>query len=51
MKSKKEITNIAKELCPLDNSECAIFISGFLHGWEECLKELEKNGQDREKNN
>ena len=45
MKSKEEILKIAKEMCPRNDSECAVFVTGFLKGWEECEKE---NGQDRE---
>ena len=45
MKSKKEILKIAKEMCPRNDSECAVFITGFLKGWEECEKE---SGQNRE---
>ena len=45
MKSKEEILKRAKELCQENNTECAIFISGFLRGYEECLEDLkeEKN--------
>lgn len=45
MKSKEEIIKIAKEICSRNDSECAVFISGFVKGWEECEKE---HGQDRE---
>lgn len=48
MKSKEEIIKIAKEMCPRNDSECAVFISGFIKGWKECEKE---NGLDREENN
>jgi hypothetical protein len=47
MKSKEEILKTAQELCPRADAECAIFINGFIKGWEECLKEL-GYGQDRE---
>lgn len=47
MKSKEEILKMAQELCPRTDTECAIFISGFMRGWEECLKEI-GYGQDRE---
>lgn len=50
MKSKEEILKIAKELCPRENAECAVFISGFIRGWEECLKE-NGYGQNREEDN
>ena len=36
----EDIVKIAKEFCPQKSSECAIFISGFVKGWEECLKRL-----------
>lgn len=49
MKSREEIIKIAKEMCPRNDSECAVFISGFIKGWEECEKELEY-GQDSETN-
>lgn len=48
MKSKEEIIKIAKEMCPRNDSECAVFISGFVKGWEKCEQE---NGQDREMDN
>lgn len=40
MKSREEVQKIAQELCPRTDSECAVFINGFVRGWEECLKEL-----------
>ena len=49
MKSREEVQKIAQELCPRTDSECAIFISGFVRGWEECLNEL-GYGQDSEEN-
>lgn len=49
MKSKEEIIKIAKEMCPRNDSECAVFISGFVKGWEECEKKL-GYGQDSETN-
>ena len=36
--SKEDIMKIAKEFCPQKTSECAIFVNGFVKGWEECLK-------------
>ena len=50
MKNKEEILKRAKELCSRKDSECAIFISGFMRGWEECLKEI-GYGQDKELDN
>lgn len=50
MKNKEEILKIAEELCPRNDLGCAIFISGFMRGWEECLKEI-GYGQDRELDN
>ena len=47
MKSKEEIMKHAREICQRDDTECAIFISGFVRGWEECLKEL-GYGQDKQ---
>lgn len=47
MKSKEEIRKMAQELCPRTDAECAIFINGFIRGWEECLKEMGYE-QDRE---
>ena len=47
MKSKEEIQKLAKDLCPRNDAECAIFISGFVRRWEECLKEL-GYGQDKQ---
>lgn len=49
MKLKEEIIKIAKEMCSRNDSECAVFISGFVKGWEECEKEL-GYGQDSETN-
>ena len=49
MKSREEIQKIAQELCPRTDAECAVFISGFVRGWEECQKEM-SNGLDREEN-
>lgn len=46
MKSKEEITEMAKTLCPHDDTECAIFISGFIAGFRAAEKEFE-NEQDR----
>lgn len=40
MKSREEVQKIAQELCQRADTECAVFISGFMRGWEECLKEL-----------
>ena len=48
MKSKEEVLKIAKEMCPRNDTECAVFISGFMKGWEMCEKE---NGLDRKDNN
>ena len=50
MKSREEVQKIAQELCPRNDSECAIFIGGFVKGWEECLKDLGYEF-DREENN
>lgn len=49
MKSKEEILKIAQGFCSRNDTECAVFMSGFLRGWEECLKEL-GYGQDSETN-
>ena len=47
MESREEIVQKAREFCPQETSECAVFINGFVKGWEECLK---KYGLDREEN-
>lgn len=41
-KSKEEILKMAKELCNREDAECAIFISGFIKGYEVCQKENEE---------
>lgn len=43
MKSEKEILEMAKKLCNREDAECAIFISGFVSGYKECLKEVEND--------
>lgn len=50
MKTEKEVLKIAKELCQRQDTECAVFITGFLKGWEMCLNEMGYE-LDREKNN
>ena len=51
MKSREEITKQARELCDRLDTECALFISGYVRGYEDCQKEYEKDGLDREENN
>jgi len=47
MKTREEILKQAKELCNRDDAECALFISGFVAGYEACQNENEKeNGQN-----
>ena len=43
MKSEKEILEKAKELCNREDAECALFISGFIAGYKECLKDYGQN--------
>ena len=40
-KTKEEIAKQAKEICKREDTECAIFVSGYIRGFEDCLKELE----------
>ena len=40
--TKNEILDKAAKKCPYDNAECAVYRSGFLEGYIECLKDLEK---------
>lgn len=49
MKSNEEIVKQAKELCPRTDSECAIFLSGFIAGFRAAEKEY-GYGQDSEEN-
>ena len=46
MKSREEILKMAQEICPRNDTECAVFISGFMRGWEECLKEMGYDYED-----
>lgn len=46
MKSREEIQKMAQELCPRSDAECAIFISGYIKGYEDAQNELEDE-QDR----
>ena len=48
MKSKKEIEKQAREVCPRKDTECAVFVSGYVLGYRAAEKEYE-NGQNREK--
>ena len=50
MKSKEEIYEMAKELCQRNDTECAIFVNGYVRGYEDCQKEYEKDGQGGENN-
>lgn len=48
MKSDEKIIEKARELCSREDAECAIFISGFLAGYKECLRETQKDGKDNQ---
>lgn len=39
MKTREEILKQAKELCNREDAECALFISGYIAGYEACQKE------------
>ena len=41
-KTKKEIVKEAEELCNREDAECALFISGYVAGYEACQKEYEE---------
>ena len=45
MKSKEEIVKQARELCKREDAECAVFISGYVRGYEDCQKEYEKENE------
>ena len=56
MKSREEITKMARELCDRQDTECAIFINGFVAGYREAEKhygdyDSEEDGQDRKLDN
>lgn len=40
--TREEILEKAKESCPYENSECAIYKGGFLSGYLKCLKDTGK---------
>ena len=40
-KTKEEILKQAKELCNRKDAECALFISGYVAGYEACQDEQE----------
>lgn len=46
MKNKKEIAKKAKELCNRDDAECAVFISGYVRGYQDCQKEMEEKNSN-----
>lgn len=48
MKSDEKIIEKAREMCSREDAECVIFISGFLAGYKECLKETQKDEKDNQ---
>ena len=48
MKTKNEVLKKARELCSENSSECAVFVSGFIRGYEECLEDAEKEKKEKE---
>lgn len=39
--TRDEIIEKARELCKENNTECALFISGYVRGYEDALKDFE----------